>query len=112
MAEPLGFTFDTFEIDGEGSAFYAIARGTTEEGNCFTVAKELGVDGNRVGPMKRTASGDLARAETGETNTCTGVACNECSFERNGDGKITGCQACAVPSLPNGHCNHTVTSGG
>ncbi|MBD3615529.1 MAG: hypothetical protein HUJ22_03075 [Gracilimonas sp.] len=41
---------------------------------------------------------------------CNGDPCTSCSFTRNSEGEITGCNLCESPT--SGICNHKITSGG
>lgn len=108
LRRPVEFAFDSYEVQGSGTAFYAVAKGETIDGHCYTVARRLSTDGDQIGLLSGGA--ETARAETGEEHTCTGVGCFDCNFVKDGDGEIEGCTC--VRGNVNGYCNHSVSSGG
>ena len=83
---------------------YLVGTGKTEDGRCFTMARELEKRGDRLGPM---TDGQVSFLPEG--NTCTSMeGCQGCSFVRNSGGRITGCN-CNTSGL--GWCSHTVSEG-
>ena len=99
--------YASFTVEGEQDYFYAVAKGTDSEGQCFTKSIPLRVTSDGlIGPL---GEGLDAAKEPGDTHACTGAPYSDCDFTRNGEGEIQGCECSDGPV--NGFCNHTITSG-
>ena len=103
--------FNEVYIQGGGSNYYIIGKAKNAEGNCVSVATPLMASSQVTSGTEgsNNNSSMLLSAPTvqyGTTHTCTGDPCSSCSFTRDNQFKITGCDC--GDGYPN-KCNHTIS---
>lgn len=104
--------FNEVFVEGSGTNFYIIGRGKSAQGNCVSIVTPLAISSQVTSGTAESANGfkTLSAGSTPqEEHKCEGEPCRSCSFIKDENGEIQGCESCTNPM--SGQCNHTVGSG-